>query len=495
MDEDPPRTRRVLPSLTTVIKEKLILFKRGTLQDADLPTLPIGNSTTSLGSVKPPLKKAASLLNSSIFELKDKYTVLYILCETQDILIRTAKYSTGQLRVLKSIKLSYFNKRSLKLFKKALSKFRKISSPYIARVYEYFIGKSYIHIAIEYCSGPSLNELTSAAQSDSKQIHNAARQISMALNCLARSGIGLTRLYAQDLYHATESLTSPIKFVGFEYIYKLSEIGSNPEPLRGKDFCYKIPVWDMGVILVKLLVSSYDLYSTSSRTHHYIIWKSIVRKLEDLKKIFPRISVKLIDFLYRVIEIDASKRPSPYELLQHPWLETSEKLSKTMQDLIVGGLLSIARCNKLQLDVLKYITTHLLTYTNTTLAHQAFVSLDKHFNCAISFNEILNCISSKDKEDLLFHGFNKLANSKKFLKFDDFLLIAIKWGEALSPENISIVFSQIVDSDSSNVTRSRLNSFLSSDDLQARWQEIISNLGPQGSLNRHQFYSLVKGDF
>lgn len=494
MDDEPPRTRRALPSLTTIIKEKLTLFKRGTLQDADFPPIPLGNSTTSLGLVKPPVKKAANLLNSSLFELKDKYTILSILHETQDILIRKAKYSTGQLRVLKSIKLSHFNRRSLKLFKKALNKFGKISSPYIARIYEYYIGKSYIHIAMEYCSGPSLNELISTTQSDSNQIQNAARQISMALNCFARSGIGLTRLYASDLYHTTESLTSPIKFIGFEYIYKLSEIASDPSSLRDKNFCYKIPVWDLGVMLVRWLVSSYGLSANNSRMHHYIIWKSIVRKHEDLSKCFPGISVKLIDFLCRAIEIDASKRPSPCELLQHPWLETSEQVSKTMQDLIVNGLLNAAKCNKLQLDVLKYITTHLLTYTHTTQAHQAFVSLDKHFNCAISFKEIMNYISSKDKEDLLFHGFNKLTNSKKFLKFEDFLLLAISWRDALSPTNISIVFRQIEDSDSSIVTRSKLDYFLSSHDVQTRWQEIISNLGPQGYLNSHQFYSLVKGN-
>ena len=495
MDEEPPITRRALPSLTTVIKEKLTLFKRGTSQTANFPLIPVENSTASLGLVKPPLKKAATLLNSSIFELKDKYTILSILHETQDILIRKAKYSTGQLRVLKSVKLSYFNKKSLRLFKKALGKFGKISSPYIARIYEYFIGKSYIHIAIEYCSGPSLNELIATAHSDSEHIQNAARQICMALNCFARSGFGLTRLYAQDLYHATESLTSPIKFLGFEYIYKLSEIASDPDSLREKDFCYKIQVWDLGVIILRWLVSSYGLSANNSRMHNYIIWKAIVRKHEDLSKYFPGISVKLIDFLCRAIKIDASKRPSPYELLKHPWLVTSEKVSKTMQDLIVDGLLNTARSNKLQLDVLKYITTHLLTYTNTTQAYQAFVSLDKHFNCAISFKEILSCISSEGKEDLLFHGFNKLTNSKKFLKFDDFLLLAIQWREALSPGNISIVLHQIEDAESSSVSRSKLDCFLGSHDAQTRWQEIISNLGPQGLLNRHQFYSLVKGNF
>lgn len=95
-----------------------------------------------------------------------------------------------------------------------------------------------------------------------------------------------------------------------------------PEMLVKDDYCYKVDMWGLGVILHELLSTELPFYSDNEG--HYK--KNIVKKRLNLGKEihWKNVSTLAKDLVEKLLDKDPEQRISASDALKHPWFDQIE---------------------------------------------------------------------------------------------------------------------------------------------------------------------------
>ncbi|KFV63984.1 Serine/threonine-protein kinase PAK 3, partial [Dryobates pubescens] len=93
-----------------------------------------------------------------------------------------------------------------------------------------------------------------------------------------------------------------------------------PEVARREAYGPKVDIWSLGITIMEMVEGEPPYYDESPRRVLKLIARNRVPKLQDPRKQSPL----LCDFLNCCLEVDANRRWSANELLQHPFLKLAK---------------------------------------------------------------------------------------------------------------------------------------------------------------------------
>ena len=169
------------------------------------------------------------------------------------------------------------------------------------------------------------------------------RKIASALKFMHRRGIVHRDLKPENLVLVDKSPDSDIKISDFGLskilkedqatmqtvcgtrAYSAPEVNFGGPPRSGK-YNEKVDTWSLGVILYVIL-AAYHPFDPYGESNDQEIWSRICRGAWDFNdEVWTSISTEAKDLITHLICVDASKRYSADQILEHPWIVRHQEM-------------------------------------------------------------------------------------------------------------------------------------------------------------------------
>lgn len=266
----------------------------------------------------------------------------------------TAKYNTKEVlgngafsEVIKAeeketkrgVAIKVINKKSLKGKEDALQNeidvLKKVKHPNIVQLYEIFDDKSRLYLVMELVTGGELfDRIISKGSYTEKDATELIRQVLDALEYLHELGIIHRDLKPENLLYYSPADDSKIMISDFGLSKTIEEgqmdqLGTAcgtpgyvaPEVLRRKPYGKAVDVWSIGVISYILLCGYPPFYHENDSE----LFKQIMRgDYEFDSPYWDTISEPAKDFIRHLMELDARKRYTCRQALEHPWIASGQ---------------------------------------------------------------------------------------------------------------------------------------------------------------------------
>ncbi|KAH6915987.1 STE/STE20/PAKA protein kinase [Coprinopsis sp. MPI-PUGE-AT-0042] len=201
---------------------------------------------------------------------------------------------------------------------------RSSRHPNIVNYIDSFLYKNDLWVVMEYMEGGSLTDVVTANLMTEGQIAAVSRE--------DVSGFGT---------FASACMVGDIKLTDFGFCAQISEghakrttmVGTPywmaPEVVTRKEYGPKVDIWSLGIMAIEMIEGEPPYLNQNPLKALYLIATNgtpTIANPENLSPVFT-------DYLKQTLEVDAEKRPSATELLQHPFFKLSEPL-RTLAPLI-----------------------------------------------------------------------------------------------------------------------------------------------------------------
>lgn len=225
--------------------------------------------------------------------------------------------------------------------------------------------KNFVHIVMELCAGGELFD--SIVESQSYTERKAAgcfrKMVDMLHHC-HELGVMHRDLKPENfLLTNRNSDSTEIKATdfGLSIFFKPRErfnelVGSPyyvaPEVLK-KNYSFEADIWSLGVILYILLSGLPPFWGDNEEQ----IFKMVLKGHVDFAtEPWPKISSAAKDLVKRLLTMDATKRPTCSEILQHPWLKQEGHGSdKPLDNVVLSRMKNFAAMHKLKKTALMVV--------------------------------------------------------------------------------------------------------------------------------------------
>ncbi|KAF9240725.1 Pkinase-domain-containing protein [Melanogaster broomeanus] len=222
--------------------------------------------------------------------------------------------------------------------------------PNIVNYIDSFLYKNDLWVVMEYMEGGSLTDVVTANLMTEGQIAAVSREAARGLEHLHKQGV-IHRDIKSD--NVLLSMNGDIKLTDFGFCAQISDPNNSkrttmvgtpawmaPEVVTHKAYGPKIDIWSLGIM-------SIGKFPDSERTikiPHYDLTEMIEGEppylnLPPLKALYliatngtptianpGELSVVFKDYLAKTLEVDAEKRPTASQLLEHPFFKSCEPL-------------------------------------------------------------------------------------------------------------------------------------------------------------------------
>ncbi|KAK1442512.1 mitogen-activated kinase kinase kinase like protein [Babesia gibsoni] len=267
--------------------------------------------------------------------------------------------STGKMRVVdmitKSLRTPPFEQISMEV-----SRLSKLQSQHLALYLAVYHDLNTIYVVSEYCEyGSLLNHMQIKRDTIFTMgfVHLVMAQLIEAIlyihcNNIVHGSLSIDKIMIPD----TEYNQVKIRDLGMKGLFDADMNGSTltqmhmaPEGNDGR-LCHQSDIWSAGVILAFLV--------TGIMPEERMSYSEYVRAVEKgvmSGRIFPR-DDELLDIIRRMINSDASSRPTAFEIITHPWYtRTVKEEVKGNFRLMIQPLNRLMKYKRMQLDVIRVL--------------------------------------------------------------------------------------------------------------------------------------------
>lgn len=294
------------------------------------PTPPPVPSSSETQSRRLAFKRAATrLFSCKSGSITENFKILRAVSTNVSSTVLCAQdLQTGELRAIREISKSVW--RENKRFFREVDILKDFDHPNIVKVFGTVETPVNYYNIFEFLDGGDIRDLTKTCRNEilvCKLIRDAA----LALNYLHKQGFAHCNLSPGSVL-VTDGQDPIGKLTGFDFAQNLNSIEqpdyehmnlvyASPEFLK-KNFQEKTDVWSLGVIIYELLVGKHPCAGKEKNE----IMKEVFKGNLDFENTnFQALSFNAQDFIKKALNVQADKRMSAFEALNHPWLAFTGK--------------------------------------------------------------------------------------------------------------------------------------------------------------------------
>ncbi|KAF8845059.1 Pkinase-domain-containing protein [Paxillus ammoniavirescens] len=222
--------------------------------------------------------------------------------------------------------------------------------PNIVNYIDSFLHKNDLWVVMEYMEGGSLTDVVTANLMTEGQIAAVSRETAQGLEHLHRHGV-IHRDIKSD--NVLLSMTGDIKLTDFGFCAQISDPNNSkrttmvgtpywmaPEVVTRKEYGPKVDIWSLGIMAIgesplfrthrrEMIEGEPPYLNQNPLKALYLIATNGTPTIASPEALSPTFS----DYLAKTLEVDAEKRPTASQLLDHPFFKACEPL-RTLAPLI-----------------------------------------------------------------------------------------------------------------------------------------------------------------
>ena len=482
--------------------------------------------SNKLGGLLSDEEKKLSLSFESLVPLQSgkpskKYKVLSHLGNgSYGKVYKAMNLKTENLVAIKSVKKKKDKEDEDKFVSNEIDFLKRLSHPNIVKIYEFYDIKDNYYLITEYCKYGELYKYYKFHFSE-KQICVLFYQIFSGLiylheNSILHGDLKLENIMV-DAIEKDKVSCEPyfyIKIIDFGSAKIFSKqkkeneiIGSTyyiaPEVLKQK-YNEKCDTWSVGVILYMILTKKAPFNGNNDDKIEEKIEKG---SYDNKNKELMEYSSEVRDLLNKLLEVNAEKRYSAKQALNHIWFKNYggralfNNFNKEELINVVNNLFKFKGINKLQELVLAFLVHNSPSTEETLLILKVFRYFNTSGNCKLLKEELIEGLYKyKSHEEVdsmveeLFHILD--LNSNGYIEYEEFLRACIDRDNLFSKENLKYAFNFIDDDKSNGIdTKKIINAFKAHTNkvLEAVFNNLIIKVDEDGDgiINFKEFEKLL----
>ena len=432
-----------------------------------------------LGGLLSDEEKKLSLSFESLVPLQSgkpskKYKVLAHLGDgSYGKVYKAMNLKTENLVAIKSVKKKKDKEDEDKIVSNEIDLLKRLSHPNIVKIYEFYDIKDNYYLITEYCKFGELYKYYKFHFSE-KQICVLFYQIFSGLiylheNNILHGDLKLENIMV-DAIEKDKVSCEPyfyIKIIDFGSAKIFSKqkkeneiIGSTyyiaPEVLKQK-YNEKCDTWSVGVLLYMLLTKKAPFNGNNNDKIEEKIEKG---SYDNKNKQLMEYSSEVRDLLNKLLEVNAEKRYSAKQALNHIWFKNYggralfNNFNKEELINVVNNLFKFKGINKLQELVLAFLVHNSPSTEETLLILKIFRYFNTSGTCKLLKEELIEGLykykSHEEVDSMVEELFLILdLNSNGYIEYEEFLRACIDRDNLFSKENLKYAFN-FIDDDKSN---------------------------------------------
>jgi calcium-dependent protein kinase len=354
---------------------------------------------------------------------------------------------------VKSLQLSNLTKDKRELLEAEVENYLSMDHPHITRLCDVYESDHQLHMVMECLEGGEVfDRLTTQKRFSEEEASDALRQMLLALNYIHSHGIVHRDIKLENFVYDKKG-SRHLKLIDFGFSKMWKPSGQKPMQASLGTLAYVAPevidkkytsqcdLWSLGVIGF-ILLSGYMPFSGPETVMIRNIRKGT---FEFRPERWSTVSDEAKDFIFKLLEVNPSKRLTAQTALEHPWIVKSctAAMPQDVDIEVVEALKKFGRVSKFRRCCMEMLAWS-LSNEERAKVRNSFLTLDADHSGGITLRELEHVMIDKlhaaDKLETM-HVFEALDyNHDQEIHYSDFLAAMVDSQINLNEQHLNAVF-------------------------------------------------------